>query len=498
MRSTSRLFLIVVLCYVAMLVPRAASAQQGRLYAAVADQNGEPVLDLSEDDFELSLDGIPLTLASAELDNAPPRIALLVDTGERIRQLNAESTLRSGLERFLRTLAPHLEVGLVTLAPSLQLRQDFTTDRQALIDAATGFFSEGGMPRLMDGLRETSKRFESWERSFEARDPWPVFVLVVANGADGSSYINPGQYSDFVNDLVRRQATVHAVVLVGEGNVQATTQAAASLARPAPLAVPDVLDDPLGPGGTQGAFPEGSLSDRSETTQETLFQIAKNVTENTGGRFISINAVTGMSNVLAELAQQMNDHVAQVSTRYRLLYQVPNGADRRELRMRIRSDEDLGQVTVQQFSNRGEMSAGGSAQAQAFRPDRSATSSAEAGADALRRDADAGDVEAMRDLADMYLNGSGVGRDPDEAVRWLRLAADQGDAVAQNDLGYLYSEGIGVDQDQAEAVRWFRLAADQGEAVAQFNLGLRYDTGEGVARDHSEAARLYRPCCRTG
>ena len=73
---------IVAMCVVAILASRIASAQgQRRLYAAVADEKGEPVLGLTEDDFELSLDGTPLTVASAELDDAPPRIALLVDTG---------------------------------------------------------------------------------------------------------------------------------------------------------------------------------------------------------------------------------------------------------------------------------------------------------------------------------------------------------------------------------------------------------------------------------
>ena len=489
---------IVAMCVVAILASRIASAQgQRRLYAAVADEKGEPVLGLTEDDFELSLDGTPLTVASVELDNVPPRIALLVDTGAKMRQLNAEGPLREGLQRFLRTLAPHLEVGLVTLAPSLQVREDFTTDREKVVDAASGLFSEGGAPRLMDGLRETSKRFETWERGFEARDPWPVFVLVVANGADGSSNVNPRQYSEFANDLVRRQATVHAVVLVGEGTVQATNQEGNSLARPRPLRAPSAgLPDPFGGGGTQSAFPEGPVSHPTET-EETVFQVAKNLSDSTRGRFVSINVATGLTRTLTELAEHMNDQAAQVSTRYRILYEVPGDSGNGELRMRIRSHEDLGPMAVQQFTDRSQGSSAG-AQAEAFRPDRNATATAEAGAEALRRDAAAGGVEAMRDLADMYLNGSGVGRDPEEAVRWLRRAADQGDAVAQNDLGYLYSEGIAVEQDQSEAVRWFRLAADQGEAVAQFNLGLRYDTGEGIAQDHAEAARLYRQAAAQG
>ena len=472
---------VVLICAVVVLVPSAATAQnRGRVYLAVADQAGEPVLDLSADDFELSLDGVPLTLASVELDDAPPRIALLVDTGAKMRQLNAEGPLREGLQRFLRTLAPHLEVGLVTLAPSLQVREDFTTDREKVVDAASGLFSEGGAPRLMDGLRETLERFETWVRGFEARDPWPIFVLVVANGADGSGNVNPRQYGEFVNDLVRMQATVHAVVLVGEGTVQATSQEGASLTRPQPLRAPSAgLPDPFGGGGTQSAFPEGPVSHRSET-EETVFQVAKNVSDNTRGRFVSINVASGLTRTLAELAEQLNDHVAQVSTRYRVIYEFPADTGDAELSIQVR-DYDIGPVTLQQFTNRSLMLTAESAETEAF-----------------SEEAEGGSVEAMRNLAELYLSGSGVRRDPEEAGRWLRLAADRGDAAAQNDLGILHSEGLGVEQDHAEAVRWFRLSADQGEATAQFNLGLRYDTGEGVAQDLTEAARLYREAGEQG
>jgi TPR repeat protein len=494
-RFTERCCPVVLLCTVVMLGPSPATAQnQGRLYVAVADQAGAPVLDLSGDDFELTLGGAPLTLASVELDNVPPRIAILIDTGGKIRELNAENQLRDGLESFLRTLAPHHEVSLVTLAPNLQRREDFTTDRRKLIDKATGLFSEGGFPRMMDGLRETSERLETWERGFEVRDPWSVIVLVVANGADGSSNINPEQYSDFVNDLVKRQATVHAVVLMGEGTMQATTQTGASLARPEPIAVPDLLPDPLAGGGTigtisaagggalgGGGFPEGSLSQRSETTQDTVFQIAKNITERTRGRFVSINTASGLSDALTELAEQMNEQAAQVSTRYRILYQVPENPGNGQLQLQVRSYEDRGPVTVQPFTDRSLVLTTESVEAEAF-----------------RREADGGSVQAMRNLAELYLTGGGVRRDPEQAVRWLRLAADRGDAVAQNDLGFLSSEGQGVEQDQAEAVRWFRLSADQGEATAQFNLGLRYDKGDGVAQDLAEAAELYRQAGEQG
>ncbi len=469
-RFTALCLSVALICAVVMSVPSAATAQnQARVYLAVADQAGQPVLDLSADDFELSLDGVPLTLASVELDDVPPRIALLVDTGERMRELNAVGPLREGLDRFLRTLAPHLEVGLFTLAPNLQMRADFTADRAQLITEADRVFTEGGYPRVLDGFIETAERLEPWEESFEARDPWTVYVLVAANGDDGSSFVGLEQYNEFVGDLMRKHSTVHAVVLTAEGNVQATTMEATSLARAQPLL----------PGEMPDRFAAGSLYRLSENTQEAIFQVSTHLTESTGGRFRSINATTGLTTVLATLAEEMNDDVSQVSARYRVLYELPADTGDAALSMQIR-DYDIGPVTLQQFT------------------DRTLSTSESAEAEALRQEAEGGNVQGMRDLAELYLSGRGVRRDPEEAVRWIRRAADLSDAVAQNELGFLYSAGLGVERDQAEAVRWFRLSADQGETTAQFNLGLRYDKGEGVAQDLAEAARRYRQAGEQG
>ncbi|MCZ6751744.1 MAG: tetratricopeptide repeat protein [Acidobacteria bacterium] len=106
--------------------------------------------------------------------------------------------------------------------------------------------------------------------------------------------------------------------------------------------------------------------------------------------------------------------------------------------------------------------------------------------------AQAGHVEAQRELGWMYYNGNGTSQDHQQASAWLLRAAEQGDAKAQNTLGFLYARGWGVEKDAAKAVYWFRKAAVQGLAVAQTNLGDKYRSGEGVEQDDSQAVYWYR------
>ena len=110
----------------------------------------------------------------------------------------------------------------------------------------------------------------------------------------------------------------------------------------------------------------------------------------------------------------------------------------------------------------------------------------------IRQCADSGDADAQYELGKMYMDGDGVPRDYDEAVRWFRRAADQGHAGGQNGLGWAHSYGKGVSQDYKKAAKLYRLAADQGFAKAQHNVGVTYRNGEGVTQDFTEAVRWFR------
>lgn len=62
---------------------------------------------------------------------------------------------------------------------------------------------------------------------------------------------------------------------------------------------------------------------------------------------------------------------------------------------------------------------------------------------------------------------TGVEKDMDEAVKWIRKAAEQGDAQAQYNLGVCYISGDGVVPNKQEAMKWLRKAAKQGHPQAK-------------------------------
>jgi len=76
--------------------------------------------------------------------------------------------------------------------------------------------------------------------------------------------------------------------------------------------------------------------------------------------------------------------------------------------------------------------------------------------------AEAGDVKAQYELAEIYRNGKGVVQDNYEALKWFTKAAEQGDPYAMYQLGIMYSSGLGTPRNCAKAVKYFSDAREHG------------------------------------
>ena len=269
--TPSRLLRFLTAAMVAALVgaPHASAQSQGQLFASVTTQEGEPVLDLTADSFQVQEDGVTMKILSADPGTTPMKVAVMVDNSEAINASNGLTALRRGITGFLETLPLQHEVGLFSIAGRVAPLVDFTNDRDELLDAADGLFAGSGGAKMIDGMRET------WDRRFSSEDAWPVMVMVVTDGPETSGNMNEDQFGAFTLDLLSGGAMVHVVVVETRG------------------------------GGVQS-------------------QIGQNLTTNTGGFYRSMNSPTALTNTLNELATTMGEHFDEMSPRYRLLYERPS------------------------------------------------------------------------------------------------------------------------------------------------------------------------------
>jgi TPR repeat protein len=94
--------------------------------------------------------------------------------------------------------------------------------------------------------------------------------------------------------------------------------------------------------------------------------------------------------------------------------------------------------------------------------------------DRMRHAAANGNLDAMWALANAYEFGLGTAKDPQEALRWLRLGAAAGSVQCQRDLGERVDPASGNcvgAGDAAEAEHWYQVAIGAGNLDAAFPLG---------------------------
>ena len=103
--------------------------------------------------------------------------------------------------------------------------------------------------------------------------------------------------------------------------------------------------------------------------------------------------------------------------------------------------------------------------------------------------AEAGDTDAMFELAGGYLVGLGTPIDRAAASKWLHLAAEKGHTQAQFSFGQALLRGEICPKDIPQSIRWFRLAAEKANPDAELSLAQLYRDGIGVTADEKESLR---------
>jgi len=90
----------------------------------------------------------------------------------------------------------------------------------------------------------------------------------------------------------------------------------------------------------------------------------------------------------------------------------------------------------------------------------------------LRKQAEAGDVEAEFELGAHYSSGDEVHQDYGEAAKWFSKAAEQGHILGAAALGAFYWAGRGVPQDYEKAYVWSAIAKAGGDEASKYRVSI--------------------------
>src|SRR5262245_916284 len=187
MRTRAHL-LIAGLAAMAIAAP-AVRAQEGfrfksgvdlvNVTATVTDDNGRFVSGLDKQDFTIFDDGKPQPITHFNSERVPVSLGILLDTSGSMKG-DKMTAARAAIDRFITTLlGPEDELFLVEFADNVDVRQEWTTDREAINRALRRVAAEGGTA-LYDAVSQSLPIAASGKHRKKA-------LLVISDGNDSRS-----------------------------------------------------------------------------------------------------------------------------------------------------------------------------------------------------------------------------------------------------------------------------------------------------------------------
>jgi VWFA-related protein len=193
-----------------------------RVAAVVRDSKGQPVTDLSRDDFVLLDGGERRSITDFRAGEGVVTLGVLLDVSGSMQIGSKTRDARQAIRQLLAWLQPGKdETALFTFDRDLHQRTPFTTD-PSLIDRALDTDEPFGLTALNDAIAATAKVVAAHGGSQRA-------VVVLTDGVDTGSQLTPAEVSGIASGI---DVPVYVVAVVSPldhpGGERAVVRASAS------------------------------------------------------------------------------------------------------------------------------------------------------------------------------------------------------------------------------------------------------------------------------
>ena len=265
--------------FIAALATGAATLgaqQQGQLYISVLDEKGQPVTDLTGNDFAVTVDGADAKIVKVEPISKPTKLTVLVDNGQATTK--ELSNFRTGFKNLIAAVPEGIQIKLITFAPQPRWLERATTDHQKLTSAIDRIAPDSGAGLFFDALVEAGARAEKDKGAF-----LPVFLMLASDFGrnDGSM---DRDWLKLQNQVIQYGITVHFVMFHSGGDRA------------------------------------GSVAGALQT------EIGLALTKMSGGRYENIATSQRLATLLPELGKSVEKSNVRQLNQMRITYELPKGA----------------------------------------------------------------------------------------------------------------------------------------------------------------------------
>jgi len=163
-----------------------------QLHVRVIDRNNRPIDNVPRGEFHVFEDGVPQPIETFTREEVPISYGLAVDTSGSLRS-QLQSVIDAG-KSIINSNKKGDETFLVRFISSdkIETVQDFTANKDLLMDGLDSFYIEGGQTAVIDAVYLTAEHVAEYRRGDEG-DRRRRALIVITDGEDRNSFYKQEQ-----------------------------------------------------------------------------------------------------------------------------------------------------------------------------------------------------------------------------------------------------------------------------------------------------------------
>ncbi|PWT93807.1 MAG: hypothetical protein C5B55_03860 [Blastocatellia bacterium] len=168
------------------------NAELVNLHVRVIDRNNRPIENVTKNEFHVFEDGVPQSIEYFTTEEVPISYGLAVDTSGSLRS-QLQSVIDAG-KTIINSNKPGDETFLVRFISSdkIETVQDFTSNKDLLLDGIDSFYVEGGQTAVIDAVYLSAEHVAEYRKGDES-DRRRRALIVITDGEDRNSFYKQEQ-----------------------------------------------------------------------------------------------------------------------------------------------------------------------------------------------------------------------------------------------------------------------------------------------------------------
>ena len=182
------------------------------LQVRVIDRNNKPINNLRKEEFHVLEDGVPQPIEEFSREEVPISYGLAVDTSGSLRT-QLTSVIDAG-KTIVNANKPGDETFLMRFISSdkIETVQDFTANKDALIDGLDSLYVEGGQTAVVDAVYLSAEHVSEYKKD-DVNDRRRRALIIITDGEDRNSFYKQEQ---LFSRLREEDVQIFVIGFIGE------------------------------------------------------------------------------------------------------------------------------------------------------------------------------------------------------------------------------------------------------------------------------------------